>query len=842
MVIRQCTNRIGIYGILVIACLLYALHADARSMRIYGYVVDSENVGIELANVYIQETIGDKVVGTTTNKNGYYDLQLSGRDTVTLVFSMLGYVTTEQRLWSDRDVVNVNVMLATDAEALEEVEVRGIRKQTGTFEHTDAAATRVMPDATGGGIESLMITFAGVRQNNELSSQYNVRGGSFDENSVYVNGIEVYRPLLIRAGQQEGLSFVNPDMTETVSFSAGGFDAQYGDKMSSVLDISYKRPQRTEATLSVSLLGANAYVGFGNERHSEMHSIRYKTSRYMLGALPTAGSYQPNFIDYQTAMTWKIRDKRPSDKGHDWEISLLANVSQNTYSFRPDSVSTTFGGLQDAKRLNIWYEGRERDVFRTAFAALSAQGEVGRGVRLGFTASAFYTNEHENYDITGEYLLSSNPMEVSGTGTETSSEGNTQKDGGTPQGEVTSDALGKGTYHEHARNRLQAAVVKVEHRGSWKKHSNSLEWGVSVQGELIDDKTSEWQWRDSAGFSLPTTDGEMALRYVLKGEDALRSIRVQGYIQDSYKWHTDAGNILLTGGVRFNWWTVNKEPLISPRVSVVYAPGWKRDLTLRLATGLYYQAPFYKELKDTLTGADGITRITLNTALRAQRSAQVVLGADYYFRAWGRPFKFTAEAYYKHIDRMVSYTVDNVRVRYSGNNDATGYSTGLDLKLFGELVPGADSWVSFSLMRSRQRLTDRPEAGWLLGPQEQRYAFSMLFQDYFPRLPQLKFHVKFIFSDGLPYSLPTDIAKQGRMSSYKRVDIGATYAFRHGREKWMKNPHVEAWWLQLEVFNLADFKNVNSYFYVPDYYGNTHLSPNYLTGRMYNFKMTLDLK
>ncbi|MBQ9340602.1 MAG: TonB-dependent receptor [Paludibacteraceae bacterium] len=832
--------------------MLPALQVEGRSLRVYGYVVDSENVGIELANVYISETVGTKTIGTTTNKNGYYDLQFSDRDTVTLVFSMLGYVTTEQRLWMERDVVNVNVMLPTDAEALEEVEVRGIKKQTGTFEHTEAAATRIMPDATGGGIESLMITFAGVRQNNELSSQYNVRGGSFDENSVYVNGIEVYRPLLIRAGQQEGLSFVNPDMTETVSFSAGGFDARYGDKMSSVLDITYKQPNRTEATLSLSLLGANAYVGFGNNRHSEMHSVRYKTSRYMLGALPTAGSYQPNFIDYQTAMTWKLGERQKKQAAedlakqqNDWEINLLANVSQNTYSFRPDSVSTTFGGLQDSKKLNIWYDGREKDVFRTVFAAIGAQGTVGKDVHLNFTVSGFYTNEHENYDITGEYLLSDNPMNISGSGqSEGSSSGNNtaQKGSEMPQGEVTGNALGKGTYHEHARNTLQAGVVKLEHQGSWKKNNNTLNWGASVQGEMLSDVTSEWQWRDSAGFSLPATEGTMALKYVLKGRETLNSIRVQGYIQDTYKWNTDAGNILLTGGVRFHWWSINHEPLFSPRACVVYMPGWKRDLTLRLATGLYYQAPFYKELKDTLTGSDGITRITLNHKIRAQRSAQVVLGADYYFRAWGRPFKFTAEAYYKHIDRMISYTVDNVRVRYSGQNDATGYSTGLDLKLFGELVPGADSWVSFSLMRSRQRLINHPEAGWLLGPQEQRYAFSMLFQDYFPKLPQLKFHIKFVFSDGLPYSLPSNIAKQGRMPAYKRVDIGATYAFRYGRERWMKNPHVEAWWLQFEVFNIADFKNVNSYFYVPDYYGNTHLSPNYLTGRMYNFKMTLDLK
>lgn len=822
--------------ICILLLLLGTASLCARQNRVYGYVVDSENVGIELANVYVKESVSGYTIGTTTNKNGYYDLQTSGLDTITLVFSMLGYVTTEQRIWLERDVVNINVMLATDAEALEEVEVRGIRKQTGTFEQTDAQATRIMPDATGGGIESLMITFAGVRQNNELSSQYNVRGGSFDENSVYVNGIEVYRPLLIRAGQQEGLSFVNPDMTEGVSFSAGGFDARYGDKMSSVLDITYKRPQATEASISASLLGANAYVGFGNDRYSEMHSIRYKTSKYMLGALPTKGNYQPNFIDYQTAMTWTAG---ASDK---WEINLLGNFSQNTYSFKPDSVSTTYGTFQQSERLNIWYDGQEKDLFRTIFAAIGTTGHLGQ-TDISFTASAFNTNERETYDITGEYLLKNNPMNTTETGAQTEDAGQQAQHGGElPQGEVTTDALGKGTYHEHARNRLMAGVIKLQHDGTWKSGQNKMQWGASVQGEFIKESISEWQWRDSAGYSLPNTEGMMSLDYTLKGASSLYSMRLQGYIQDTYKWNTEAGNILLTAGARLNWWNVNNEVLCSPRASVVYTPGWKRDLTLRLATGLYYQTPFYKELKDTITGTDGITRIQLNKNLKAQRSAQVVLGADYYFRAWGRPFKFTAEAYYKYMDRMTSYTVDNVRVRYSGQNDAVGYSTGLDLKLFGELVPGADSWISFSMMRSRQRLTTIPEAGWLLGPNEQRYAFSMLFQDYFPRLPQLKFHIKFIYADGLPYSVPGHITMQGRMSDYKRVDIGATYVFRYGRDRWMTNKHVQAWWLQFEVFNIADFHNVNSYFWVPDYYGLLHQSPNYLTGRMFNFKMTVDLK
>lgn len=830
------------FALIVLFLLVSIVSIAERQVRVYGYVVDSENVGIELANVYVKGT----TTGTSTNRNGYYDLQFKTQDTVTIVWQMLGYVTTEQRIWIDRDVVNINVMLPTDAEMLDEVVVRGLQKQTGTFDGVDAQTTRVLPDATGGGIESLMITFAGVRQNNELSSQYNVRGGSFDENSVYVNGTEIHRPLLLRAGQQEGLSFVNPEMTETVSFSAGGYDAQYGDKMSSVLDITYKRPRSVESTLSVSLLGANAYVGFGNDRHSEMHSIRYKTSKYMLGAMPTAGSYQPNFVDYQTYLTWRTKGRAQGtmhnaqlEEGQ-WEFSLLGNVSQNTYSFRPDSISQAYGTFQDSKRLTIYYDGQEKDIFRTAFAALGAKGHVGRDVEIGFTASGFYTNEQENYDITGEYKLSENPLGTTETGTTTEE---TQKptEGGL-QGEVDESVLGKGTYHEHARNKLQMAVTTFAHNGSWKYDRNLLKWGASIQTEIIRDEISEWRWRDSMGYSLPTTEGTMELEYAMKGTSELLSLRAQGYVQDTYKWNTDGGDVILTGGVRLNWWNFTHEILCSPRASVVYLPGWKRDLTLRFATGLYYQSPFYKELKDTLTYADGITRFTLNDDLKAQRSVHAVLGADYYFRAWGRPFKFTAEAYYKYIDRMESYTVDNVRVRYSGKNDAFGYSTGLDLKLFGELVPGADSWISFGLMRSRMQLIDHPEYGWLLGPNEQRYAFSMLFQDYIPQWPQLKFHIKFIYSDGLPFSVPDHIQTQGRMPDYRRLDIGASYEFKYGRTSWMKNPHVPAFWLQFEVFNLVGFKNVNSYFWAQDYYGNLQQSPNYLTGRMYNLKLTVELK
>ena len=814
-----------------IILLALAAYAFARQARIYGYVVDQDNIGIELANVAVMNT--DRPIGTSTNKNGYYELIMEETDTVVLTFSMIGYTSVQQRIIDLHDVMNINVQMLTDEQMLTEIEVRGIKRTQGTMDRIDANTLRVMPDATGGSIESLLITFAGVSQNNELSSQYNVRGGSFDENSVYVNGIEIRRPLLIRSGQQEGLSFVNPEMVENVHFSAGGYSAKYGDKMSSVLDITYKRPTAFEASLSASLLGAHIYVGHGDSTYSQMHGFRYKTSKYMLGGLSTAGNYQPTFFDYQTFITWKVAPK--------WTMSFLGNVSQNDYRFTPDSLSESFGG-QDAKNLTIYYEGQEKDKFLTAFAALSAKGKVSEEVELGFDLSCFYTYERENFDITGQYVLSNAPADGS-----KSSSGASLSEQIDPS--ATTDVLGTGTFHQHTRNSLGAYVITLAHNGSWTRDANTLSWGVSGQAEHISDRISEWEWRDSAGYSMPDNGHAMELFYALRGDSSMTSARVQGYIQNEHKWNTTAGQWILTVGGRLQWWSWNNEVLPSPRASIEWIPGWKRDFCFRLATGLYYQAPFYKELRDTVTDALGVTRIRLNRDLKAQRSVHVVLGSDYYFRAWGRPFKFTAEGYYKYIDRMESYTVDNVRVRYSGKNDSKGYAAGLDLKFYGELVPGADSWISFSTMTAKQRLianSQNPTAGsWIPSPTEQRWNFTMLFQDYIPRLPQLRFHLKMQFAEGLPFYAPRNTQAWGRMPAYKRIDLGATYVFNAQTAKFMRKPsakHVKQWALQFEVFNLVGWKNVNSYFWVSDAYGQQWASPNYLTGRRYNFKVTVDLR
>jgi hypothetical protein len=827
-----------IFAILVAIFINGSIVAQGHEVRVFGYVLDTDNRGVELANVYVEE---NTMIGTTTNQNGYYEFFVEVKDTITLVYSMIGYETIRQQLFTTRSVIGINVVLPTNEELLNEITVRGIQRQTNTMDRVDIGAARLMPDATGGGIESLLITFAGVSQNNEMSSQYNVRGGSFDENSVYVNGLEVHRPLLIRSGQQEGLSFVNPDMVESVDFSAGGFDAKYGDKMSSVLDIRYKRPTQLESRLSMGLLGASGYIGWGDSTKSQMHGIRYKTSRYLLGTMDTKGEYHPNFVDYQTQMTWKAGKQRR------WDITLLGNFSQNSYLFAPDSSKTANGTLQQSIEKVIYFEGQEKDIFRTAFAALNISHKPNRNMQLNLDLSGFYTHETETFDIRSEYILSEKPMDMNGEGDKEEQESNNPMGEEITNGNLKNEGvLGTGVFHEHARNTLQAGMITLSHSGAWKKGENNLQWGLSGQVEMINDRISEWEWRDSMGYSMPNLEKEMALYYALKGTSTMLNGRIQAYVQDSYRWYTENGDVLLTGGVRLNWWSFTNEILPSPRVSVAWMPGWKRDFTFRVATGLYYQAPFYKELRQVVQDEGAVNRIYLNNKLKAQRSWQLVMGTDYYFRAWGRPFKFTAEAYGKLIDRMESYTVDNVRVRYSGINDSKGYTLGLDLKLMGELVPGADSWISFSTMRSRMRFVDdKYELGWIPTPQEQRYNLTIYFQDYLPQLPQYKVHLKFIYSEGMPYGYPRNekLRYIGHMDDYQRIDIGASRVFSAATDKWMKKAkHVDSWSVQLEVFNLIGQPNVNSYYWTTDATGQQWSTPNTLTGRMFNLKFDVMIK
>lgn len=814
----------------ILLALLLCATALMAQKKVYvrGYVVDEQKHAIDLANVIQLGTNN----GTTTNEQGYYELNCEYKDSLTLQFSFVGYETISRTFAPGTSIsINLSVTLPAAAKELGTLEVRSYQRDENTMLKIDTKQVQLVPDASGGGVENLIKMQAGVSSHNELSSQYSVRGGSYDENCIYVNGIEIYRPLLIRSGQQEGMSFINSDMVESVNFSAGGFSAKYGDRMSSVLDVTYKKPdKKIEASLSGSLLGATAYVGSATKRFSQIHGFRYRTSQYLLGSLDTKGSYDTWFVDYQTFMTLKLSDH--------WSLEFLGNISQNTYRFIPRTTEVSFGTTSMARNLTIYYDGQERDRFRTMTGALALRYQLTPHTHFVWNVSAFNTNEQENYDILGAYLLSELSYDESGNMTK-------------------GDELGTGTYHQHARNRLSATVASVAMKAVMKVGATQMEAGASYQREMITDRIQEWERRDSADYSLPYDPTTVRLNYNLSSAVHLTTSRLQGYVEDTYRY---VGNKLtwnFNAGVRINYWSFNRQLLVSPRASVALMPHWKHDMTFRLALGVYSQAPFYKEIRKTVTDEQGNAFVALNKNISAQKSLNTIFGYDYYFRLWNRPFKFTTEAYLKYATDVISYSVNNMQVRYSGENDATAYTMGVDFKLFGEFVPGTDSWISFSLMRSKEDiLNDKysvySNTGALLGdvfpgaisrPNEQRYSISIFFQDYVPNHPEYRMYLKFIWADGLPFGPPNSERYQAvfRSDPYRRVDIGFSRGFMRGREKFMSRQNVvQSWWINVELFNLLNIKNENSYYWFSDIYGNQYAAPNYLTGFTPNLKLVVN--
>lgn len=777
-------------------------------IKITGNVRDADGNPLELVLVQVKNTLN----GAMTDDKGAYSLHIAPGDSVSLVFSCLGYNKAERIIPKATQDMRVNVQMNYTALQLGEVSVTAIRKQTSTLETVDAEKIRLLPDPAGGSIESLVVTFAGVTSSNELSSQYSVRGGSYDENIVYVNGLEVFRPLLIRSGQQEGLSFTNPDMTEAVNFSAGGFEARYGDKMSSVLDITYKKPEKLEGSASVSLLGANAYVGSTSGKFSQITGLRYKTGRSLLSSMDTDAEYDPNFLDIQTYMTYDFTPK--------WEMNFLGNMAINNYKFTPHSRETSFGTTQNVKSLRVIFDGgHERDKFETFFGALTLKHKPKEHVELGLQASAFTSKEEEGYDIGGEYLL---------------------------RGEEEMDDLSQemlvGRYHEHARNRLRSNIFNVGHYGSSRINNHTLKWGAQVQMEKITDRISEWEKRDSAGYSLPHTGQDVSMVANLFSNNELESTRFSAYIQDVFKFRIEQGLFTLTAGVRGSYWSYNKETIFSPRASLGFIPALNQDLTFRLATGLYYQTPFFKELRYTVEDDHGNSIIELNKDIKSQRSIHFILGGDYTFRMMDRNFKFSADAYYKKLDDLIPYTVDNVKVRYYGENCAKGYAMGLDMKFFGEFVPGTDSWISMSLMKAEQTIRGKDKVPM---PNDHGYNLSMFFQDYFPGYKKARLNLKGVLAGGLPFTAPREGYEDRyfTMPAYKRVDVGFSYQLAGGVDPIMDRGflrHLKNVWLGVDIFNLFDMKNVSSYFWITDVKGNKHAIPNYLTGRQLNLRIIAD--
>lgn len=783
----------------LLALLATALGCVAQTFTLRGRVTDGEGNPVEFASV----TCPSQGRATVTSLQGQYALRLLTADSVVVKFSMLGYRTKTRVLRRPKGTQTLQVTLSEQANTLGEVTVAGQKIQSGQTQDIGTKPLRSLPSTTGNAVEELIQSQAGVSTHSELSSQYNVRGGSFDENSVYINSVEVYRPFLVRSGQQEGLSVINPDMVERIGFSTGGFEAKYGDKMSSALNITYRRPKRFEATAAASLLGGSAYVGFSNKKLAWANGVRYKTTKYLLGSLETKGEYKPNFLDYQTYLSYKPNKR--------WTVDFIGNISDNHYNFHPKDRETKFGTMESVRSFRVYFDGQEKDRFRTFFGTLGITRHLGDSTSVSLLGSSFSTSEQERYDIQGQYWL---------TQTE------------------TSENLGVGTYFEHARNYLKAHVesVKLLLKHTAKQHD--VEAGLTWKQEHIEENSVEYEMRDSAGYSVPHTGKDLYMIYSLRARNELNANRLETYVQDTWRFRSAGEHTLFTlnYGLRFSHWNYNKESILSPRVSLGITPSFNHNVTLRFATGLYYQAPFFKELRDTSTVA-GVTRATLNRKIKSQRSIHFIAGMDYRFNMNNRPFKFTAELYYKLLSNVVPYSINNVKVVYYGSNEASGHAAGLDLKLFGEFVPGTDSWVTLSVMDTKMKLNGVK----VPMPTDQRYALNLFFTDYFPGTTRWKMSLKLAYADGLPFSAPHRELETNtfRAAAYKRADIGMSYRVLNNEHRERKSIFRNIW-LSLDCLNLLGINNVNSYYWVTDVTNQQYAVPNYLTGRQINARLLFE--
>lgn len=772
----------------------------AEEVWLKGRVTDKSGDGVALCLVRVE----GQMAGATANLKGEYNFSFQSADSVWVVYSMMGYGTRRRLLVKPKGHLTLNIQMVPMEGDLEEVTVKETQKQMNQNERINLTDLTRMTSVTGNAVEDLITTQAGVSTHNELSSQYNVRGGSFDENCVYINGVEVYRPLLIHSGEQEGLSVINPNMVERVEFSAGGFEARYGDKMSSVLDITYKKPKGGwEGDAQVSLLGASAYFGYGNKRFSFQNGFRYKTSKYLLGGLDTKGEYSPRFLDYQMYLTWKLNPA--------WEISLLGYFSDNNYKFIPEDRETKFGTMYDAHDFKVYFDGQEEDLFRTLYGTFQVKRRTGDRSWLTASFSAFSTKERETYDIQGQYWLD-NTLEQT--------------------------QLDVATYMTHARNLLTSnqQVIRLD----WDRNSDShrIKAGVLWKHEVVDENSREWEYRDSAGYSIPHHDDRLNVIYNLKSVNSISSNLMELYAQDTWRKESEMGVISVNYGLRLSYWSWNKEWLCSPRVSMGYTPAKNDRMTFRLATGLYYQRPFYKELRDTMTTASG-TIVRLNKDIKSQRSIQVVLGWEYRFKLGERPFKFTAEAYYKNQANLNPYNVDNLKIVYYGRNVADGYVVGADFKLYGEMVPGSDSWISFGLMKASMTIDGKT----VPQPTDQRWNVNMFFSDYFPHTTRWKLFLKACFAGGLPYGAPhTGLEKHVfRSTAYKRVDIGMNFRALNNEDRHLRRCNaIKNIWIGVDCFNVFGFNNVSGYFWVTDTQGQQYAVPNYLTNRQINGRVLIE--
>jgi hypothetical protein len=807
-----------IYKILLFIPLLVSFSVFGQRASVTGTVRDDNNRTMEFVSVSIKGT----TQGTTTGRNGTFNISLPADEDHDLVFSFLGYESQTFRInLSEGEVRTLNIKMISVHTTLPDVEVVETQLISNQYIKLDPKLTALLP-GPGGGVENLIKTMPGVSSTSELSSQYSVRGGNFDENLVYVNGIEIYRPFLVRSGQQEGLSFINSNLVSSITFSAGGFDAEYGDKMASVLDITYKEPDSFAGSFSMSLLEGALHVEDAkfNNRLKYLLGVRHKSNQYLLGTLDTQGNYKPEFTDIQSLINYSLTSEL--------ELSFLGNLSRNQYLFKPTRQDTRFGTISEPRQFTVFFEGQERDRFLTAFGAFSLHYKPQDNQSFRLTGSVFQTDETESFDIYGAYLLERVETQF----------------GSSDYGKPTGTPLGVGSFLNHARNYLNAIVWNVEHRAEVKFDENILKWGIKFQHEDIFDRLSEWSLIDSSGYVLPRQpDGFIRLADTVNTRIMLQSNRMSGFLQNSWNFYSGHGRYVFTAGVRANYWDLNRQLLISPRLTLMYKPQWAPKMVFRASTGLYKQPAFYRELRD-LQG-------NINTDIKAQESLQFVLGAEYNMHLWGRPFKYTSEIYYKQFKNLIPYEVNNVRIRYHANNSAEGYGAGLDMKINGEFVPGIESWASLSVMKTEEKIQgayyidengNQIPLGFIPRPTDQRFTFSVFFQDFLPRNPTYKVNLGLIYGSGLPVSSPTQqkVKNPPYMPPYRRVDIGFSKEIigpssNIGENSFLR--HINSMWISAEVFNLLEIDNTISYMWIKDVDNRHYAIPNYLTSRLINLKL-----
>jgi hypothetical protein len=794
------------------------VNGQRAGISVKGKVVDVEQHPLELVNVSIKGT----TLGAITNNTGEFTLPPISEKSIVLVFSFVGYETSEQ-LVSLSGNPFVFQVLKPALQKIQEIVIEGnlVNNNMATIPQK---LTEKLP-AMAGSVETLIKTLPGVSNNNEMSSQYSVRGGNFDENLVYVNGIEIIRPFLVKSGEQEGLSFINSDMVSSIGFSSGGFDASYGDKMSSVLDITYRKPDLNGVSAEIGALGASAlFEGTAAKgKFSHLTGIRYKNTAYLLGTLDKKGEYNPSFTDIQTYLNYKFTPR--------FSLSLLGNYASNTFQFIPETRLTKFGTLSNPYQFLVYFEGKERDKFENYLGAISADYTPNDRLSLKFQANSFYSSENESYDVLGEYYLSDINQ--------------------TPESQQYPDSsmvTGTGAYLNHARNSLNARVSGFGHRGTLKTGGHKLQWGLKYQHEQISDKVSEWQMRDSTGYSLPYSSDNLVLYRHVSANNNVVSNRFSGFIQDNWITNIGDGELSITGGIRIQYWDYNQQMIISPRISGSWKIGPARNRTIRAAWGVYQQMPFYKELKNS--------EAQIAQGIKAQKSIHYLVGYDQLFTSFDRTFKFTAEVWYKDLSHLIPYQIDNLNIQYLPEQQSIGYAAGIDFKINGEFVPGAQSWASLSLMKTEEDIigdfylkknaagtgTEKVYPGYIPRPTDQRFNFSLFFQDYFPGYPSVRMSMTLFYGSRLPFGPPQGerYTDTFRMPPYRRVDVGFSktlinndkVALRNGKKYGIKDA-----WIGFDLYNLFDINNTISYLWVSDIKNQMYAVPNYLTGRRVNLKV-----